>query len=172
MWKTPLIKPQTHGDTCPGGWFLGNYSLGFERSVVRVKGERYLGRWILYVGGFTLRLHRFFKGDDARAPHDHPWSFWTFPLCDGYAELVPAPDGTLMGRWVRGWRWNYRPSSYQHIVADPPQPFYTVVVSGRKDRSWGFWPAISWAEAMRTPGTLFWAHVKVFRKFVPWREWK
>lgn len=152
-----ILRSQTHSDTCPGGWFLGGYNLGLERSVVRVKGEPYLGRWILYIGGFTLRLHRFFKGDDARAPHDHPWTFWTFPLCAGYFELIVDDDtGNLVLNWVRGRRWNKRLSSYQHIVLDPLKPFYTIVVTGRKDRSWGFWPVGG----------------EYFRKFVPWREWK
>jgi len=154
-----LLRSHTHGGTCPGGWFLGGYSLGLERSTVRINGEPYLGRWILYVGGFALRLHRFFKGDDARAPHDHPWPFWTFPLCRGYGELVPDEDtGQLTRKWVRGWRPNYRPSSYQHIVLDPPKPFYTLVLNGRKNRSWGFWPWYGYGHCTRV--------------FVPWREWK
>lgn len=152
MWKLPLIKSHELNGTCPGGWFLGNYSLGLEHSVIRVRGVPYLGRLILYAAGCTLRLHRFYKGDDARAPHDHPWSFWTFPLCDGYHELVVNSHGELELKWVHGWRWHYRPSSYKHIVLDPLKPFYTIVVTGRKDRNWGFWLASE--------------------TFVPWREWK
>lgn len=149
--KFPFLKEQTHNGTCPGGWFLGGYSLGLERTAIQVGNSPYLGRWILYVGGFTLRLHRFYRGDDARAPHDHPWSFWTFPLCRGYNEIVDR-NGVLMHERVRGWRWHYRPSSYRHIVVDPPKPFYTLVVTGRKDRSWGFWPGS--------------------QTFVPWRQWE
>ena len=147
-----LLKKHELNGTCPGGWFLGNYMLGLERTVIRVNGQKYLGRWILYVGNRTLRLHRFYRGDDVRAPHDHPWPFWTFPLCRGYAEWVPDPKtGAMLRNWVPGWRWSYRPSSYQHVVIDPPKPFYTIVITGRKDRGWGFWP---------TKDTL-----------VPWREW-
>lgn len=156
MWKPTVFKEHTHGGTCPGGWFIGNYSLGLERTTVRIKGEPYLGRWILYVRGYTLRLHKFFRGDDARAPHDHPWAFWTLPLCRGYYESVPDNfKGGQFVKWVSGWRWHYRPSSYQHIVLDPDGPFWTVVVTGRKDRSWGFWPGVTGA-----------------RKFVPWRQWE
>lgn len=173
MWKILGLKEHTHAGTCPGGWFFGNYSMGLERTTVRIKGEPYLGRWILYVGGFTLRLHKFWKGDDARAPHDHPWGFATFPLCDGYWEHVTNPNGDLVENWVSGWHWNARPSSYQHIVLDPPVPFYTIVVTGRKDRSWGFWPAIGLSQAISTikAGCVFWAG-KQHREFVPWREWE
>lgn len=134
-----MFRRQTHNGSCPGGWFLGGYSLGLERTVVHVADEPYLGRWILYVLGFSVRLHKFYRGDDERAPHDHPWSFWTFPLCRGYEEIV-VRGSVLMHEWVRGWRLHYRPSSYRHIVVDPPKPFWTIVVTGRKDRSWGFWP--------------------------------
>jgi len=128
------------------------YSFGLERTVIRVRGEKYLGRWILYLGGFTVRLHKFYRGDDARAPHDHPWPFWTFPLSpQGYWEVV-LRDGVLMHEFVKGWSWNYRPSSHCHYVLDPKKPFYTLVVTGRKERSWGFWPSD--------------------KQFVPWREWK
>jgi hypothetical protein len=154
-----IFRSQTHNGTCPGGWFLGGYNLGLERSTVRVGGEKYLGRLILYVGGFALRLHRFYRGDDARAPHDHPWPFWTFPLCHGYMELVPDSRGELKYRFVRGWRPNYRTADYRHIVLDPPKPFYTLVFNGRKERSWGFWPSVQ--EDFRGK-----------RVFVPWREWE
>jgi hypothetical protein len=145
-----LLKSHELNGTCPGGWFLGNYTLGLERTVIRVNGRPYLGRWILYVGNRTLRLHRFYRGDDDRAPHDHPWPFWTFPLCSGYDEIV-ARGNVLVHERVKGWRWNFRPSSYRHIVIDPPEPFYTIVVTGCKDRGWGFWPGSE--------------------TFVPWREW-
>lgn len=145
-----LWKPHTLNGTCPGGWFLGGYTLGLERTVIRIGGEPYLGRWILYIGGRTLRLHKFYKGDDDRAPHDHPWPFWTFPLCSGYDEVV-ARGSVLMHERVKGWRWNFRPSNYRHIVLDPDAPFYTIVVTGKKNHSWGFWPGSE--------------------TFVPWRDW-
>lgn len=145
-----LLKSHTLNGTCPGGWFLGGYSLGIERTVIQVNGKKYLGRWILYIAGRTLRLHKFYRGDDARAPHDHPWPFWTSPLTDSYEEIVDR-GGVLMHERVKGWRWNARPSAYRHIVLDPVKPFYTIVVTGRKDRGWGFWPSD--------------------KQFVPWREW-
>jgi hypothetical protein len=45
-----LLKKHELNGACPGGWFLGNYMLGLERTVIRVNGCPYLGRWILYVG--------------------------------------------------------------------------------------------------------------------------
>ena len=133
----------------PGDWSIGSYNLGLERSTVRLQGEPYLTRWIIYVGGRTLRLHKFHRGDDDRAFHDHPWPFWTFPL-KTYSELVPGLP--YRASVVRGFRLHYRPAAYQHIVLGDGCPFYTIVVTGKRENAWGFWPE---------PG-----------KFVPWREWK
>ncbi len=127
---------------------LGNYTLGFQHDTVSLNGSPYLKRWFVYILGRTVRLHKFYRGDDARAVHDHPWAFWTFPL-RSYWEVLG--DGTT--QLVERFKWHHRPSSYQHIVlgshakADKrgvkfwtPEPFWTIVVTGRKDRSWGFWP--------------------------------
>lgn len=149
----------------PGDWSIGSYNLGLERSTVRLHGEPYLTRWIIYVGGRTLRLHKFHRGDDDRAFHDHPWPFWTFPL-SSYWERVPVGLGTATTP-VEAFRVHYRPAKYQHIVLGhdirfnrqkqdfdgvTKDPFYTIVVTGKRENAWGFWPE---------PG-----------KFVPWREWK
>jgi hypothetical protein len=142
-----------HCEHIPGCWSVGSYALGLERSTVRLHGEAYLTRFILYIAGRTVRLHRFHRGDDARAFHDHPWPFWTFPTRT-YRELTQdacAPWGERLNT-VRAWRLHYRPSSYRHIVLQPYKPFWTVVITGRRDRGWGFWPAPA--------------------KFIPWREWR
>jgi hypothetical protein len=127
---------------------LGNYTLGFEHSTVWLRGEKYLDRWFFALRGRTYRLHKFYRGDDERAPHSHPWPFRTFPL-KSYWEVLG--DGTH--QLVQAFRWHHRQSSYQHIVlgtsakADKrgvkfwtPKPFWTIVVTGVKDRSWGFYP--------------------------------
>jgi hypothetical protein len=152
-----------HCEHIPGCWSVGSYALGLERSTVRLHGEAYLTRFILYIAGRTVRLHKFHRGDDERAPHDHPWDFWTFPLCGGYAELIPdfEFDSGFRLNWVPGWRWSFRPAKYQHIVVDPEKPFWTLVVTRVKSNGWGFWPS-------------YWKPLdkERMRVFVPWREWK
>lgn len=140
--------------------------VGFEMSRVEHGGVPYLDRLILYVGGPTLRLHKFWRGDDDRAPHDHPWGFWTFPFRD-YFEKAYRDDGSWYWNLVKRWRLHWRPAPYRHIVVGQArfsaangkvlwpevtkQPFWTFVVTANYERKWGFWPAGS--------------------KFVPWREW-
>lgn len=131
---------------------------GVEYSRVEVEGVPYLDRYIVYVAGCTLRLHKFWRGDDDRAPHDHPWNFITFPFRD-YLEHVQEPSGREYVRVVKRLRFHYRPSGYRHIVLHgledisylrdglrhkaqlrTSKPFWTIVITGRRTRSWGFWP--------------------------------
>ncbi|HZT03663.1 MAG TPA: hypothetical protein VFA39_15490 [Steroidobacteraceae bacterium] len=136
-------------------WFGQSY--GVEYSVIRGQnGQPYMSRWILYVHGRTLRLHKFWQGDDDRAPHDHPWNFWTFPLTS-YTEQVFARPLTNLTRYrvVEAFRWHARPASYQHIVIgrtdDKWRPFWTIVVTGPLQHGWGFWSR---------------------DRFIPWRDWR
>lgn len=118
---------------------------GFEWSKVLHDDDPYLERWIVYLGGFTLRLHKFWRGDDDRAPHDHPWWFITFPL-KTYMEMIPLPPNpagiAMIGRRVEAFRFHFRPATYRHSVKMEPgaKPFFTFVISGQRSRSWGFWP--------------------------------
>lgn len=140
---------------------------GYEQSRVPVAGKPYLDRWILWCG-IGIRLHRFWRGDDDRACHDHPWWFWTFPFTD-YGEVVeiplvePGDPGAERKpklrcyiKRVRARRWHYRPATYRHRVIGrmegPAGPFWTIVICGPQSRQWGFWPA--------------------WDRFVHWKEWK
>jgi hypothetical protein len=130
---------------------------GFEFSRVGNADVKYLDRYIIYLGQGTLRLHKFWTGDDDRAPHDHPWWFITIPFTT-YHEIVeecsvhhcPPMTGdcqSMTGACVhqrqsttRAWLPHFRPAHYRHRVLNPVRPFYTIVISGGVQREWGFWP--------------------------------
>jgi len=132
------------GRFTPGkAWF------GLEHSLIG-DTEKYLERWIIYVGGGTLRLHKFWQGDDDRAPHDHPWWFVTFPL-RSYEEIV-VENAVKIRRTVKAFRFHYRSAKFRHIVIGAGKPFYTFVITGTRTNAWGFWPGSE--------------------TFIPWREWK
>ena len=125
------------------GWFKGFDLLGrrwgFDHSTVYVEEERYLDRWILYVNGYTLRLHRFWRGDDDRASHTHPWWFVTFPLgC--YLERLFKHGEQVDERFVWPWRFHYRPADFEHYVVEGySHTWWTIVLTGPKRDTWGFW---------------------------------
>ncbi len=130
---------------------IGGWDFGFTHDLVVGKstGEKYLERWYLSFLGCTLRVHKFFRGDDDRALHDHPWKFITFPL-RGYWERIPGATA-----YVAPFCFHYRPAEYKHMVVGThfsgraAKPFFTLVFTWRKSRTWGFWPGgkfVNWRE--------------------------
>jgi hypothetical protein len=110
-----------------------------------------------------MRLHKFWRGDDDRAPHDHPFWFITIPLGTSYDELVyehrtsefvwteHEPWHKYTGEvWiprlnkVRAWRPHFRPANFKHIVLGSSKcdgrPFWTFCIFGFTQPGWGFWP--------------------------------
>lgn len=136
-----------------GNWYglrFGTWQFGFEHSLIwRSSTVKYLERWLAYFGPFSLRLHKFWSGDDDRAPHDHPFWFITIPLTS-YIEWVYDDVWLGVNRWhprlqlVRAFRPHFRPASYKHIVVGPAagafEPFYTLVLSRFIQPEWGFYP--------------------------------
>tara|TARA_X000000950_G_C13896810_1_gene653184 strand:+ start:1692 stop:2120 length:429 start_codon:yes stop_codon:yes gene_type:complete len=115
-------------------WQIGTFRLGWSHDLVYDGRDPYLERWIVWFG-FTLRLHKFHKGDDDRALHDHPWWFVTLPLQDYWEDL----GGADLNR-VAAWRPHFRPASHRHIVkVDPGNAVWTFIITGPKRNEWGFW---------------------------------
>lgn len=131
---------------------IGKRRLGFEFSRVLISGTPYLDRWILHLAGPTVRVHRFWRGDDDRAPHSHPWPwFITFPLVS-YREDVYSKGTHVDERWVPAWRFSFRGGAFEHIVREIARPpGWTIVITGNYRNDWGFYPQ---------PGV-----------FVPWEKW-
>lgn len=143
------------------GWRRGFEIFGllfaFERSNLFVRRELYMERWLFYVASYTLRLHKFYRGDDDKASHTHPWWFITFPLSPYFERMFDR--GKSMGsRVVKAFRFHYRPATFEHYVAwgldlsvsrldfvtpcyiKRKRPFYTIVITGRVLNPWGFYP--------------------------------
>jgi hypothetical protein len=106
----------------------------------------YLRRWAIGVGGYSIRLHHWYRSDDKRNPHDHPWWFltlvlkgsyddWSYPLVDGVPDLsIPYKVDPLRPGSIR-----FRPAHHAHSVAVAPGGCWTLMVTGKKSRRWGFW---------------------------------
>lgn len=113
---------------------LGSSRFGITHDLVLDNDQPYLERWVLWCG-ITLRLHKFHKGDDDRAFHDHPWWFITFPL-QTYTEQTPHAGVQT----VRAWRPHFRKAKHQHIVQMiDNKPIRTLIITGSKSKEWGFW---------------------------------
>lgn len=137
-------------------------------------GGAYLQRWYLIPRNPVLNvyLHQFLSSDDDRALHDHPWWFVSVILKGEYREITEHEDVLRVGGGWRLWEATrllaFRPAEWRHRVAlirddgVHESPCWTLIVTGRRVRTWGFWckrPIDPWAA---TTG-----HVD---RFVPWDQ--
>lgn len=125
-------------------------------------GTTYMNRW------FILRKNRFFgkllencylhhilRSDDDRALHDHPWWNISIVLRGGYYEEMPLVSSKdyrteveFFGRGYTRKEWRgvgsiiFRRATDIHrleVPQYPLEPTWTLFITGRKTREWGFW---------------------------------
>lgn len=107
--------------------------------ITRPDFPLYLTRWDVldnrFGSGWRLFVHLFHRGDAENYFHDHPWSFWSLILWGGYWEH------TENGRfWYGPLKLLRRPAEWRHRVETPEgKRCWTLVWTGEKYRSWGFW---------------------------------
>lgn len=90
---------------------------------------------------FAIYLHEFFRSDNARCLHDHPWNFLSLILWGGYWEEM-----TTGLHWRRPGSILFRRAETAHrIVLDGSRKrVWSLVVVGRKHRPWGFYSVRGW----------------------------
>lgn len=140
-----------------GMWPLGWLRKAFPKSkLARAIAERF---------AVNVYLHRFMRSDDDRALHDHPWANISLLLEGSYMEHVfqEKPKGVTNGHeynvpetWIKmhtagGWGGlSMRSAETAHRIElfkdkqGKEQPVWSLFITGRKERSWGFWCPKSW----------------------------
>lgn len=147
QWNATRKFNMTNGFMVRWGEYIGNIDCPLMR------------RWLIETPIGSVRLHHFLHSDDVRALHDHPWWFITFPLGQGYLDVTTCSRCGGHGTYTSGggdngahircgcrdgrvrthvepWRFHYRPANYLHAVET--NGCWTVIVTGRKVRKWGF----------------------------------
>ncbi len=114
-----------------------------EPQSIGAEDDPYLDRLRLFqCPWFGVLLHRIHRADRDRDPHDHPWSFWSIPLCGGYQERV-WPDKRDPANWVTRERSRFtgarRGRRCAHIITRVDGTLWTLVVTGPRRGDWGFW---------------------------------
>jgi hypothetical protein len=108
-------------------------------------GDRYLLRWYVIPRNpwLNVYLHKFLHDDEDRALHDHPWWFVSVMLKGEYREIVgDAVDQDLLFR--RAPSIAFRRARHAHrvvlskLLGGGSLPCWTLVVTGRVTRDWGF----------------------------------
>jgi hypothetical protein len=112
-------------------------------------------------GKGRLYLHKFYRGDEDEHLHCHPWRFTSLIITRGYWEEVSfyseriSTDKSVNISLVQRHREEpelrrvtfyprfsiiRRPATWQHrVILEGTTPVWTIVKTGVKERSWGFW---------------------------------
>lgn len=100
----------------------------------------YMRRWVLSAGFFSLRVHHFYRSDDKRATHDHPFWFLTLILKGGYVDITYNERGEAQCQFMRPGRIALRPANHKHsvVVGQGYGGCWTFVLTGPSKRKWGF----------------------------------
>lgn len=141
----------------------------------------YLRRWFIWPRNpkddercRRLYLHKFHRGDEDEWLHSHPWSYVTFILFGGYWERSFSPawlrERARTGVWDNGLdpyidKW-YNPgtlmrrgSNWAHQVRLPAGKIaWTIVLTGIKERSWGFITRDGLCNHKNYRGGVCWCH--------------
>jgi hypothetical protein len=117
---------------------------GFQ---VRKADSPYLDRLrLVQTPLFGVFLHRIHLPDLDHDPHDHPWAFWSLILSGGYVEQVWAGKNPGWRHDVHSLRFHRRrgslhkmPVNRAHKITEVEGELWTLVITGRRCRNWGFW---------------------------------
>lgn len=124
----------------------------------------YIRRYVLDLGLFSIRLHRWYDDDDQRALHDHPWWFATLILWGSYTDVtahdyvdpgngsgcvyvLPGDIGLLCYQRkadhpieshdiLKPGSFRFRPAKWSHTVRT--KGCVSLLVTGPRERAFGF----------------------------------
>ncbi len=103
--------------------------------------DPYMYRWWMIPRNrvFNIYLHQFFRSDDDRALHDHPWANLSIVLAGEYVEHSIAAGGVHERHTYRAGDWRFRPSGrIAHRIELVNGGCVTLFVTGPTYRQWGF----------------------------------
>ncbi len=110
-------------------------------------GPRYLLRWYVLPRNpwLNVYLHQFLHDDEDRALHDHPWWFVSLMVKGRYYEVTQTNFIARVAPCVA-----HHPATHAHRVVlqkdddSKPIPCWTIVITGRVTRDWGFLCPSGW----------------------------
>lgn len=101
----------------------------------------YLYRWYIIPRNrfFNIYLHLFFRSDDDRALHDHPWWSCSFILEGEYNECLSHAweKERIVRRSCGDVVWRKATSAHRIILIDGV-PCWTLFITEPRLRKWGF----------------------------------
>jgi hypothetical protein len=121
--------------------------------IIGTAEDPYMLRWYIIPRNkwFNIYLHNIKRSDEDRALHDHPWWNISLVLKGGYFEVVPLFKDPGLPGIVRFWRkpgscvFRWPASAHRLEVVDGCD-VWTLFITGRRIREWGFWCGQRWVD--------------------------
>jgi hypothetical protein len=90
---------------------------------------------------FGIYVHFIYREDLDPWSHDHPWNFWRMVLKGGYIENYSDDPsrGLFSPQMILPWRPLWFPTNHAHRITMVKPGTVSLVLVGRKQRTWGFW---------------------------------
>ena len=129
------------------------------------KEDPYIKRWWLIPRNklpFNIYLHNQLKDDPGEELHDHPWWFISIILKGGYIEIEPGNRNfwkLLAALYPKTGIWKklthiektrragdiiFRKAPYPHRLKLRAGPSWSIIITGRPRRPWGFYTEHGW----------------------------
>lgn len=162
-----VFPKRTEAEPDKGKWRLWRWL------DIRINGKLYLTRLtMLRTPWFALHLHWIHLPDPDRDLHDHPWPFVAFILRGGYTEFrVRNPENQISEPSRIRW-FNHHSTTSAHRIVDVRPKTLTLVITGRKSKSWGFWVPEPFRDFEgNSDFEDYMNEIHTFRTYVPWREY-
>lgn len=114
-----------------------------SRFLIGKPGNPMMERWrLVQTPLFGIYVHFIYREDLDPVPHDHPWRFWSLVLRGGYAEVYHDDARVIEHAQQREHRagtvHSFSLRAAHRITAVQPGTV-TLVLVGRKLRTWGFY---------------------------------
>lgn len=118
-----------------------NRPRGWRRLTLRHDGRSFLERRGLDLGPVGVYVHHIAGPDPGLDLHDHPWPFVSLILRGGYVEQVADTREPWLVRLRKWHRWSVHrmPFTICHRIVQAEPGTWTLIVRGRKSRTWGFY---------------------------------
>ncbi len=87
---------------------------------------------------FNIYLHQFIRSDEDRALHDHPWWSVSFLIKGNATELFYTKNKNITVRKIPRFWPVFREATHTHRIVIGNKPVWTLFITGRKTRDWGF----------------------------------
>lgn len=121
-------------------WFERVASSRQPDFIIGGEEHPYMERWWIIPRNrfFNIYLHRFWRSDDDRALHDHPWLNCSIILKGSYVEHTICAGGVHRAQTYKQGAIKFRRARAAHRIEINEKPVWSLFITGPVIREWGF----------------------------------